>query len=266
MIDGFGRIIDYLRVSVTDRCNLRCRYCIQPDEVKWLRHDEIVTFEEIIQVVKIAVGMGMNKVRLTGGEPLVRRDICTLVAEIARIDGVDDLALSTNGVLLEQMAFSLARAGLKRVNVSLDTTDAERFRDLTRGGDISRVFAGIAAAKAAGLEPIKLNCVVGGPCQHSDLLSVQRYAIAQKLELRTIPFMDFAAGRFSVISGSSRGDCSRCNRLRLSSDASIRPCLFSDLSFSIRELGVERALRLAIELKPESGGRCSHNWMHGIGG
>jgi cyclic pyranopterin phosphate synthase len=264
--DGFGREINYLRVSVTDRCNLACRYCVRPDKVSLLPRDEILSFEEIVQVVEQAAMMGMSKIRLTGGEPLVRRDISRLVAAISNIEGVADLAMSTNGVLLEENALELARAGLKRVNVSLDTTDPERFRYLTRGGDVTRVLAGIEAALAAGLDPVKLNCVTGGPCREPDRRSAERYARERGLELRIIAYMDFARGSFSVVQGGSGGDCRRCNRLRLSSDGRIRPCLFSDLSYSVRELGAERALREAVKNKPEAGESCTHDWMHGIGG
>jgi cyclic pyranopterin phosphate synthase len=264
--DGFGREINYLRVSVTDRCNLRCRYCVGPEGVRLLARDEILSFEEIVQVVEQAARMGVIKVRLTGGEPLVRRGIAGLVAAVSNIEGIEDLAMSTNGVLLEENASDLARAGLKRVNVSLDTTDAERYRHLTRGGDVARVLAGIEAARSVGLKPVKLNCVTGGPCQQSDRLSVERYAREQGLQLRIIPYMDFASGSFSVVQGGSGGDCRRCNRLRLASDGRIRPCLFSDLGYSVRELGAERALREAVEHKPEAGRSCTHDWMHGIGG
>jgi cyclic pyranopterin phosphate synthase len=264
--DRFGREINYLRVSVTDRCNLRCRYCVGPDGVKLLPRDEILSFEEIVQVVEQAARMGVNKVRLTGGEPLVRRDLYSLVAAISRIEGIADLAMSTNGVLLAQNASDLARSGLMRVNVSLDTVDPERYRYLTRGGEVNRVLEGIEAARSAGLEPVKLNCVTGGPCGDADRLSVEQYAREQGLQLRMIPHMDFASGEFSVVQGGSGGDCRRCNRLRLSSDGRIRPCLFSDLSYSVRELGADQALRLAVAHKPEAGRSCTHDWMHGIGG
>jgi cyclic pyranopterin phosphate synthase len=264
--DGFGREINYLRVSVTDRCNLRCRYCVGPEGVKLLPREEILSFEEIMEVVAQAALIGVRKVRLTGGEPLVRRNIVRLVAAISKIEGIEDLAMSTNGALLEQHAGELADAGLQRVNVSLDTVDPERYRHLTRGGDVNRVLRGIEAARSAGLEPVKLNCVSGGPCRPADRESVQAYAREQGLQLRIIPHMDFASGSFSVVQGGSGGDCSRCNRLRLSSDGRIRPCLFCDLAYSVRELGADRALREAVAHKPEAGRSCTHDWMHGIGG
>ena len=266
MFDRFGRKISYLRVSVTDRCNLRCRYCMPSDGFKLLGHADILSFEEIVDVVECAVGLGIRKVRLTGGEPLVRRGIVGLVGMISHIGGIEDFGLTTNGILLAEYAKPLADAGLGRVNVSMDTFDADRYESLTRGGDVERVVCGIEAAVAAGLEPVKLNCVVGDFSTEADVESVRRFGAERGLEVRTIRLMDFEKGSFSVVEGGSGGDCKRCDRLRLSSDGRIRPCLFSDISLSVRELGIEKAIREAVLLKPECGGPCEHNWMHGIGG
>jgi len=253
MIDSFGRLINYLRISVTDRCNLRCKYCMPDGLARLLRHEEILTFEEI-------------EVRLTGGEPLVRRDIEQLVAMLAKIEGIQDLAMSTNGILLADHADALAAAGLHRVNISLDSTDPQRYAEITGGGDVQQVFAGIEAAREAGLVPIKLNCVVTESSAETDALAVAQFARENDLEARFIHMMDFATGKFSVVEGGRGGDCPRCNRVRLSSDGLVRPCLFSDLTFSIRELGAAQALEQAIRQKPATGGPCTHNWMHGIGG
>ena len=266
MIDRFGREINYLRVSVTDRCNLRCRYCMPPEGVPMLRHEDILSFEEIVDVVRTAVGMGVRKVRLTGGEPLVRRGITGLVQQLAAVSGIDDLAMTSNGTLLSRYAEDLAHAGLHRVNVSLDTLDAERFRELTCGGDVHEVLSGIDAAVAAGLTPVKLNCVAGASPVEADVEDVREFGRSKGLEVRAIRRMDFANGSFSVVEGGDGGDCVRCNRLRLASDGRIRPCLFSDLSFSVRELGPAGALEAAARAKPEAGGPCTHNWMYGIGG
>lgn len=266
MFDTFGRKISYLRVSVTDRCNLRCSYCMPSDGVKLLTHEDILSFEEIADVVRYAVALGIRKVRLTGGEPLVRRGIVGLVAMISKIGGVEDFGLTTNGILLADYAGPLADAGLDRVNVSVDTLDADRYEAVTRGGDISQVIRGIEAAVTAGLGPVKLNCVVGDFSTAEDVASVRNFGADRGLEVRTIRLMDFEKGSFSVVEGGSGGDCKRCNRLRLSSDGKIRPCLFSDISLSVRALGIEKAIRQAVRLKPECGGPCEHNWMHGIGG
>ena len=264
MKDTFGRTIRYLRISVTDRCNLRCRYCMPASGVDLLRHEDILTFEETAEVARAAADMGVTKVRLTGGEPLVRRGIVHLVQALAQIDGILDLAMTTNATLLSNYAQALADAGLHRVNISLDTLDPAGYRALTRGGDLQAALAGIDAAQVAGLTPIKLNCVTGENGGAEPAL--EEFGRARGIEVRTIRRMDFGAGSFSVVEGGSGGDCPRCNRLRLSSDGHIRPCLFSDISFSVRELGPAEALKRAVLNKPQAGGPCEHNWMHGIGG
>lgn len=266
MIDKFGRTINYLRISVTDRCNLRCRYCMPEDGIKLLRHSDILSLEEIVEVTESAVEMGITKVRLTGGEPLVRRGILNLVEAIGAIEGIEDFAMTTNGILLSQYAQALADAGLMRVNISLDTTDADRYRQLTRCGGVEHVLAGIEAARKAGLEPIKLNCVVGQFSRESDAQAVKEFGESNGLEVRIIRQMYFETGCFSVVQGGSGGDCVRCNRLRLSSDGKIRPCLFSDISFSVRQSGPEQALEQAVAHKPAAGGPCTNNLMHQIGG
>jgi GTP 3',8-cyclase len=160
LIDGFRRPITYLRVSVTDKCNLRCVYCMPETGLAWLQRDEILSYEEIAQLVRAAASVGVRSIRLTGGEPLVRRDLHRLVAEIASIEGIDDIALSTNALLLEDQLADLVAAGLQRVNVSLDSLRADRFEAIARRPGLDAVLAGIDAAIAAGLGPIKLNCVV----------------------------------------------------------------------------------------------------------
>ncbi|MHC4122558.1 MAG: GTP 3',8-cyclase MoaA [Planctomycetota bacterium] len=266
MIDSFNRRINYLRISVTDRCNLRCCYCMPAEGIKLLRHEDILSFEEIVEVTRVAVKMGVTKVRLTGGEPLVRHGIVKLVRTIREVNGIEDFSMTTNGILLTQYAKDLADAGLERINVSLDTVDAGRYRQLTRYGDIKSVFAGIEAVRMAGLNPIKLNCVVGQFTTESDAEAVKQFGEANGLEVRIIRQMVFETGCFSIVEGGTGGDCKRCNRLRLSSDGKIRPCLFSDIFFSVRQLGPAEALRQALDKKPEAGGPCSHNAMYGIGG
>ena len=159
-LDAYNRPISYLRISVTDRCNLRCVYCMPPEGVPWRPHDEILRYEEIETVARAAAELGVSKLRLTGGEPLVRHGLVDLVRKLSAVPGVDDLALTTNGTLLAGWAAALRRAGLKRVNISLDTLRAERFAEITRGGHLEDVLAGIEAAEEAGLVPIKINTVV----------------------------------------------------------------------------------------------------------
>jgi cyclic pyranopterin phosphate synthase len=265
LTDQFGRAITYLRISVTDRCNLRCYYCMG-ERTRFLGREQLLTPEEIVGVAQAAVTMGITKMRLTGGEPLMRRDITELVRALSQIEGIEDLALTTNGTLLVEHAQALADAGLDRVNVSLDTVDPARFLDLTGGGDVRQVLRGIEAALKAGLTPVKINCVVGERHTAEDLRSVQAFGRRRGLEVRPIQRIDLAAGVFSHVKGSGGGDCGNCNRLRLSSDGAIRPCLLSDLSFSVRQLGGAEAIRRAVAEKPERGRPCTHDWMHGIGG
>ncbi len=266
MLDQFNRRINYLRISVTDRCNLRCRYCMPENDPCMLSHEDILRFEEIRQVVAVAAVLGISKVRLTGGEPLVRKDITGLVAMIASVPGVEDLSMTTNAVLLDHFAEPLKKAGLKRINVSLDTMDADKFREITRGGELRKVLHGIEAARKAGLHPIKINCVVKKGAERKDAEAVAAYCEKNRLEVRYIQQMDLEKGDFSVVEGGSGGDCSSCNRLRLTSDGKIKPCLFSDLAYDIRELGIQPAMEKALGNKPEKGSINQKNLFHNIGG
>ncbi len=257
VLDSFNRPITYLRVSVTDKCDLRCVYCMPEGGVPLLHHEDMLSFEEITEVVRIAVSMGVSKVRLTGGEPLVRRGIVTLVFMLSAIEGVRDLAMTTNGQRLSGFAGDLAAAGLCRVNISLDAMEPERYAKITRGGDVRKVLAGIEAARNAGLHPIKLNCVIEGSVEEPDARAVAAYGKSEGLEVRYIRRMNLAEGVFSQVIGGTGGDCARCNRLRLSCDGFLRPCLFSDLGFQVRELGAVAAIRQAIQTKPERGHCCA---------
>ena len=160
LIDGFNRPITYLRVSVTDKCNLRCVYCMPETGLPWLRREEILSYEEIAEIVAAAASVGVRSIRLTGGEPLVRRDLARLVRAIAAVPGIEDIALSTNGLLLEEQLDDLVAAGLRRINLSLDTLRADRFEAIARRPGLDAVLRGMAAALGAGLVPLKLNCVV----------------------------------------------------------------------------------------------------------
>jgi GTP 3',8-cyclase len=266
MLDPFNRRINYLRISVTDRCNLRCRYCMPEDGVCMVSHKEILTFEEIREVVSVAVPLGISKVRLTGGEPLVRKDIVKLVEMIAGVEGVKDLAITTNGVLLDRYAQPLAEAGLKRVNVSLDSMDPATFGHITRGGDLSKVLEGIEAARAAGLSPIKINCVIKKSADEPDAQAVKKYCDENGLQIRYIHQMTLDTGHFSVVEGGTGGDCSSCNRLRITPTGKIKPCLFSDLEYDIRQLGIPQAIEAALTGKPLRGSINSNNKFHNIGG
>ena len=266
MLDRFNRKINYLRISVTDRCNLRCRYCM-PDEVfDHKSHDDILRFEEIQEVVSVSVSLGIDKIRLTGGEPLVRKDVVQLVEMIAAVDGVKDIALTTNGILLEKYAKPLTEAGLHRVNISLDTLNPEKYASTTGRDQLDKVLTGIEAAKLAGLSPIKINCVIKANEEEPDAVAVKEYCIKHGLQVRFIEQMDLKTGHFGIVHGGSGGDCTNCNRLRLTSDGKMKPCLFSDIEYDIREHGIKEAIVLALNAKPEKGTCSNNNAFYNIGG
>jgi cyclic pyranopterin phosphate synthase len=191
--DTFGRFHDNLRVSITDRCNIRCFYCMPERDAAFVERREILSYEEIERFVRIAVGLGVGKVRVTGGEPLVRKDVPELVRKLAAIDGIDDLALTTNGILLPQLAEPLYQAGLRRLNVHLDTLDGERFARITRHDELERVLEGLALAKRLGFAPIKINAVAVKDLSEPDLVPLARYGRENGFEIRFIEFMPLDA-------------------------------------------------------------------------
>ena len=266
MLDRFNRTISYLRISVTDRCNLRCRYCMPAGGIEMMKHNEILSFEEIVEVVKVGVSKGINRIRLTGGEPLVRKGIVSLVEMLTKIEGIEEVSMTTNGLLLSEFASGLASAGLKRVNISVDTLDPERYRYLTRGGEINKVLEGIEAAKAAGLTPIKLNCVIMDSTDEPDAKAINSFAYANGLKVQFIHQMDLETGQFSKVEGGNGGNCSTCNRLRLTANGHLKPCLFNSAGFNVRELGVSEAFRLAVENKPRAGTKNKSGKFYNIGG
>lgn len=191
MHDSYGRRINYLRISLTDACNLRCVYCM-PEHMKFRPRHELMSDEEILTLVRVGASLGVNKIRLTGGEPSIRPGVVDLVQEIARTPGIGDLAMTTNGLLLDKLARPLAAAGLKRVNISIDTLDAERFHKLTRWGSVDDVWSSIRAAEDAGLRPIKLNSViVRGFNDGQDMIDLARLTLENDWEVRFIEMMPF---------------------------------------------------------------------------
>lgn len=266
MYDRFNRNISYLRISVTDRCNLRCIYCMPEDGIQLLKHADILSFQEITDFTRVAVNNGVTKVRLTGGEPLVRKGITALVRMISDINGILDLSLTTNGTLLSQFAGELKSSGLQRVNVSLDTINPERFKEITRGGNIEDVFKGIDAAQQAGLNPVKINCVIKESKEEEDAKTVTDFCVANNLEIRYIRQMDLVRGHFSTVEGGTGGDCKICNRLRLTANGKLKPCLFDNIELDIRKLGYEEAFRLALQLKPACGSVNETGSFYNIGG
>ncbi len=266
MFDSYNRRINYLRISVTDRCNLRCTYCMPAEGIPLMQHSEILSFEEIMEVVDAAVTLGVDKVRITGGEPLVRKGIVNLIEMIASKPGIRDLGMTTNGQLLEQFAQPLKDAGLHRINVSLDTMNPEKYRQITRGGLIGNVLKGIEAAVRSGLSPVKINCVIAKSSSEPDALEVAEYGKRLGLQVRFIRQMDLEKGEFYIVDGGSGGDCSTCNRLRLTANGMIKPCLFNDMEYNIREHGAHNALKLALGNKPSCGTVNKHGEFYNIGG
>jgi len=302
--DTYQRSIDYLRVSVTDRCNLRCVYCMPEEGVPPLTHDDILRFEEIERLVRVGAGMGIRHVRLTGGEPLVRRDIVDLVYSLASVPGIEDVSMTTNGTLLAQFANDLKRAGLARVNISLDTLDAERYATITRRGSLTDVLAGIEAALAAGLDPVKINVVAVRGLNDDEVTAFAERTRDSGWHVRFIEVMPMgdcmvwseashvpsaetkariedslgalepaslsgsgparywripgARGTIGFISALSNHFCASCNRLRLTADGRLMPCLFSDIEVPVREAlrsdaddeAIAQLLSHAIALKP----------------
>ncbi|MBX3411983.1 MAG: GTP 3',8-cyclase MoaA [Pirellulales bacterium] len=193
LVDSFGRVHGDLRISVTDRCNIRCFYCMPAGNVTFRPRHELLTFEEITRFVRVATRLGVRKLRLTGGEPLVRQSLAELVRMLAHVPGIEDIALTTNGILLEEQAAALKGAGLRRLNVSLDTLDPARFEQIARREGLDRVLVGIAAARRVGFEKIKLNAVAIRHLTEDDVVPLARFAREQQLELRFIEFMPLDA-------------------------------------------------------------------------
>ncbi len=190
MRDLYNRPITDLRISVTDRCNFRCTYCMPFDEYEWIDKKEILTFEEIARLARIFVQLGVDKIRLTGGEPLVRRDIELLVAGISQLPGLSDLRLTTNGSLLAEKVAALKEAGLKRINVSIDTLDPDKFKRMTKRGDLTKVLEGLFAAKRCGFRPIKINAVIERGVNDDDIIDLVEFSREHGFAIRFIEYMD----------------------------------------------------------------------------
>lgn len=279
LFDSWQRQINYLRISVTDHCNLNCVYC-SVGSVPQLPRSGILSYEEIQQVVQVAVSLGINKARLTGGEPLLRPDLSKLVRMIARIEGIDDISLTSNGILLSKYAVELKEAGLKRVNVSLDTLKEGRFKRITGKDKLGEVLSGIKAAHLAGLEPVKINMVVLRDINDDETIDFARMSISHGWNVRFIEYMPFrmpqaenfatvptqeireriqslgslepytglagngpakyyrlpgAKGTIGFITPMTEHFCHTCNRLRLTSDGQLRPCLLDDEEVNLKE-------------------------------
>jgi GTP 3',8-cyclase len=265
MFDRFEREITYLRVSVSDKCNLRCRYCMPEEGVPLRAHSDFLSFEQIVQVARAAVGLGVRKIRLTGGEPLVKRGIVDLVRLLSRDAGPEHLAMTTNGTLLPHFARRLREAGLHSVNISLDTLDAERYRWLTRGGDIRQALDGVGAALEAGF-PVKINMVMLPDTPESDIASLREYCGRVGSRLQIINHFELGSGKREEHCFDRPPPCAACNRIRLMADGMLKPCLHSDLEVALDLSRIEESLREAVRAKPARGGACTNRAMPQIGG
>jgi cyclic pyranopterin phosphate synthase len=232
------------------------------------RHSDILSYEQIESVARAAAAMGMTKVRLTGGEPLVRKDIEQLVAKLAVVDGISEVCMTTNGVLLGSMAGRLKGAGLGRVNVSIDSLDAGRYRDITGGGELQEALEGVEAAIEAELTPIKINMVILDDATEGEIAEMQAFCGERGLELQRI--MQFSLYDRADLSGRFRTErppkCRRCNRLRLTADGFLKPCLFSDDEVKVDFGDVGGSILEAVAKKPRNGSACRKRAMSQIGG
>ncbi len=280
MLDEYGRSIDYLRISVTDRCNYRCAYCMPPEGIVPLQHRELLTYEEITRLADVASRVcGITRVRITGGEPLVRMGIAELVAQLRALPSITDIAMTTNGSLFAAHAAALKAAGLDRVNISLDTFDEARYRQLTGGGALAPVLAAIETAVALQFQPVKINVVLTAALSRSDVEQLRALVMRLPVIVRFIEYMPIgrqgiapglsvakvkdlleeaggvllpdeqvtgagpaknyrlagAAGAIGFITPMSDRFCQSCNRLRLTADGRLKPCLLSDAEINVRD-------------------------------
>ena len=293
MTDRFGRNISYLRISVTELCNLRCRYCMPEEGVCKKRHEEMLREDEMIQAVEAAASLGITKLRITGGEPLVKKNIVSIFRRAAAVEGIREVCLTTNGILLPALAVPLKEAGVKRLNISLDTLDAEKYAYITRTGSLSQAVEGIRAAMDAGFEKVKLNTVLIGGFNEEEIVPLAELTLRYPIDLRFIEMMPMveggfgpeaflpntrvlevlpqleeqpadggvarlyrlpgALGRVGLISPVNAHFCAACNRIRLTADGKLKPCLHSAEEYSIKGLdreGMRSVMERAIYNKP----------------
>lgn len=266
MRDRFDREINYLRISVTDRCDLRCQYCLPPGQNEWFEKDDLLTDQEIIESTIVAISMGITKVRITGGEPLLRPGIIGLVKALSSLHGITDFAMTTNGMSLARYARDLSDAGLHRINVSMDSMDSRHFCKITGGGSLEQVQNGIRTAIAVGLKPVKINVVQMPGVNDREREALIRFANGLGVEIRFIRQMSLADGTFAPMEGGDGGNCDRCNRIRLLSDGTVKPCLFGAEGFNIRGSGIKEAFQMAITSKPARGTKNPDGRFNRIGG
>lgn len=294
MIDKHGREITYLRISVTDKCNLRCRYCMPAEGVCKKDHADMLTEDEVITAVEAAASLGIRKIRITGGEPLVKKNIVSICRRAAAVEGIEEVCLTTNGILLPQLGKALKEAGVKRINLSLDTLDEEKYAYITRIGKLEAFRAGLDAAFEAGFEKIKVNAVLIGGFNDNEIKALANLTREYPLDMRFIELMPIldsdefgeaayvpfsrvleklpeayevsqdggvaklyrlpgAKGNIGLISPINAHFCGQCNRLRLTADGKLKPCLHAEEEYSIKGLdfaGVKATMEKAIWNKP----------------
>ena len=304
MIDQYNRDITYLRISLTELCNLRCRYCMPMEGIPKINHNDTLTYEEILMAVKVAAKLGITKIRLTGGEPLIKKDIVSLASNIKKIDGIKELCITTNGLLLKQYASDLKNAGVDRLNISLDTLNKDKYKYITRVGELDDALAGIEKAQSVGFKKIKINVVLIGGFNDDEIVDLANLTLSKEIDVRFIELMpmydsgDFKEEAFinskvvidklkvaygddnihlvedennkgsvarlyriknakalvGLISPVSNHFCKECNRIRLTSDGKLKPCLHSNEEISIKGLNekdIEEKFLLAIQHKPK---------------
>lgn len=267
LLDRFNRKIDYLRISVTDRCNRRCIYCMPNEPFVHKNHADILSYEQIEAVAKTAAKLGITKIRLTGGEPLVRKDIERLVARLAAIEGIIELCMTTNGSLLAEKAALLKQAGLTRLNISMDSVEPERYTQLT-GGDLQQAIKAIEVVIKAGFENTKINMVILDNTTEKEIEAMQAFCRETGLHLQKI--MRFSLYDRDDLSRRFQTErppkCQVCNRLRLTADGFLKPCLFSDDEIRLNFDDIEGSIRKAVFGKAKSGTACKNRFMNQIGG
>ena len=294
MIDRLGRNITYLRISLTDKCNLRCRYCMPEEGVCKRAHHEMMNEDEVVTAVEVAAALGIHKIRLTGGEPLVKRNIVSICRRVAAVEGITEVCLTTNGILLPQLGNQLKEAGVNRLNLSLDTLDPEKYAHITRIGKLEQFQAGLEAALEAGFEKVKINAVLIGGFNDDEIEDLARLTMEYPVDMRFIELMPIqdhdefgeeayvpysrvleklpeakpmpqdggvaklyrlpgAKGNIGLISPVSAHFCGECNRIRLTADGKLKPCLHAPDEFSIKGLdfeGMKQVFEQAIWNKP----------------
>ena len=294
MIDRLGRNITYLRISLTDKCNLRCRYCMPEEGVCKRAHHEMMNEDEVVTAVEVAAALGIHKIRLTGGEPLVKRNIVSICRRVASVEGITEVCLTTNGILLPQLGKQLKEAGVNRLNLSLDTLDPEKYAHITRIGKLEQFQAGLEAALEAGFEKVKINAVLIGGFNDDEIEDLAHLTMEYPVDMRFIELMPIqdhdefgeeayvpysrvleklpeakpmpqdggvaklyrlpgAKGNIGLISPVSAHFCGECNRIRLTADGKLKPCLHAPDEFSIKGLdfeGMKQVFEQAIWNKP----------------